>query len=177
MIRTILTATEPSLRQKSKPVNKVDKKILSLITDMEETLIAQEDPEGIGLAAPQIGKNLRIFVMKPKDTTKVVINPKILSVQKEQKKDKGKKRKKIMEGCLSLPHFYGPISRAKEVKLKYLNTKGEEVVETFLGLDAQIVLHEIDHLEGVLFVDHLLKQKKPLYEYIDGEFEEVDLIV
>jgi len=177
MIRTILTATEPSLRQKSKPVNKVDKKILSLITDMEETLITQEDPEGIGLAAPQIGKNLRIFVMKPKDTTKVVINPKILSVQKEQKKDKGKKRKKIMEGCLSLPHFYGPISRAKEVKLKYLNTKGEEVVETFLGLDAQIVLHEIDHLEGVLFVDHLLKQKKPLYEYIDGEFEEVDLIV
>jgi len=177
MIRTILTATEPSLRQKSKPVKKVDKKILSLISDMKETLISQENPEGIGLAAPQVGKNLRIFMMKPNDNLKVVINPKILSIQNKKQKGDGKKRKKIMEGCLSLPHFYGPIKRAKKVKLKYLNTSGEEVIETFTELDAQIVLHEIDHLEGILFVDHLLKQKKPLYEHIDGEFEEVDLIL
>lgn len=177
MIRTILTATEPSLRQKSKPVKKVDKKILALINDMRQTLVAQEDPEGIGLAAPQVGKNLRIFLMKPKDKMRVIINPKVVSIKKEGQKAKGKKDKKIMEGCLSLPHFYGPISRAKNVKLKYLNAHGKEITETFTGLNAQIVLHEIDHLEGVLFVDRLLKQKKPLYEYIDGEFEEVDLIV
>jgi len=177
MIRTILTATEPSLRQKSKPVKKVDKKILALIKDMKETLMAQEDPEGIGLAAPQVGKNLRIFLMKPEDKIKVIINPEVVSIKKEGPKPKGKKGKKIMEGCLSLPHFYGPISRAKNLKLKYLSTEGKEVIETFSGLNAQIVLHEIDHLEGVLFVDRLLKQKKPLYEYIDGEFEEVDLII
>lgn len=175
----ILTATEPTLRQKSKAVKKIDKKILSLIADMEETLSSQDDPEGIGLAAPQVGKNLRIFLMKPKDEIKVIINPKVIKITENVKKSKKKKskRKKIMEGCLSLPHFYGPIERAKKVKLKYLNVNSEEVVETFEGLLAQIVLHEIDHLEGVLFVDHLLKQKKPLYEYIDGEFEEVDLIV
>lgn len=177
MIRTILTATKASLRQKSKPVKKVDKKILSLISDMKETLAAQEDPEGIGLAAPQVGKNLSIFLMKPKDKIKIIINPKVISVLKDEKKNKSGKGKKLMEGCLSLPHFYGPIKRAKEIKIEYLNTKGDKVVESFFGLNAQIVLHEIDHLEGVLFVDHLLKQKKPLYEYIDGEFEEVDLIV
>jgi peptide deformylase len=177
MIKTILTATEPSLRQKSKPVKKVDKKILTLINDMMETLVAQEDPEGIGLAAPQIGKNLRIFLMKPKDEMKVIINPEVVSINKDKPKNKGKKGKKIMEGCLSLPHFYGPISRAKDLKIKYLNSEGKEVTESFIGLDAQIVLHEIDHLEGVLFVDRLIKQKKQLYEFIDGEFEEVDLIV
>jgi len=177
MIRPILTATEPTLRQKSKAVKKIDKKILSLIADMIETLEAQDDPEGIGLAAPQIGKNLKIFLMKPKDKIKVIINPQLIKVTKKLTKEKSTSRKKIMEGCLSLPHFYGPIKRAKLVKLKYLNVKNEEVVESFEGLLAQIVLHEIDHLEGVLFVDHLLKQKKPLYEHIDGEFEEVDLIV
>jgi peptide deformylase len=180
MIRTILTATEPSLRQKSKPVKKVDKKIRSLISDMKETLVAQEDPEGIGLAAPQIGKSLRIFLIKPKEKVKVIINPEIIEIINPRIKSSKKSatdRKKIMEGCLSLPHFYGPVKREKKVKLKYLNLKGEEVTETFTGLNAQIVLHEIDHLEGVLFVDHLLKQKRPLYEYINGEFEEVDLII
>ncbi len=80
-----------------------------------------------------------------------------------------------MEGCLSLPHYYSPIKRAGKVTLKYLNPEGQEKIGDFTGIEAQIVQHEVDHLNGRLFVDVILEQKKPLYEYIDGEWEEVEI--
>jgi peptide deformylase len=172
MLRKILDTTDPKLRKKSRPVQKVDKKIKFLIKDLKETLAVQEDPEGIGLAAPQIGKNVQVFAIKPKEDIKIIINPKVVSVSKEKTKiDKTK----TMEGCLSLPHYYGPLQRAKKIKIKYLNENGDQITETFSDLDAQIVLHEIDHLKGKLFVDRLIEQKKPLYELVDGEWQEVEL--
>lgn len=182
MVRKILSVKEATLRRKSKPVKKIDKKIKTLISDLKDTLKVQSDPEGIGLAAPQIGKNVRIFLMKPDAKIKTIINPKIVKIYKKSKKGKGKAAKKIahnhkiMEGCLSLPYFYGPLKRAEKIKLKYLNEKGEEKTETFEGLKAQIVQHEIDHLEGVLFVDRLLEQKGKLFEFHGDEWEEVELI-
>lgn len=183
MIRTILNSNDPKLRRKSKPVKQIDKRIAKLIQDMKETLEAQKNPEGVGLAAVQIGKNVQIFIMKldPKDALKmkedelikVIINPEILSIRKVQKEEKEKKGK-ILEGCLSLPHYYGPLARSKQVKIRYLNEKGEKKVQTFTDFPAQVVLHEIDHLNGVLFVDRLLEQGKPLYEYVENEWREVD---
>ena len=82
-----------------------------------------------------------------------------------------------MEGCLSLPHFYGPLKRPPKIKIEYLDEDGNKKIDTFEGLEAQIIQHEIDHLEGVLFIDRLLEQKEKLYEYVDGEWEEVDLII
>ena len=179
MIREILEATNPKLRQKSKSVKKIDKKVLSVIADLKETLVVQNDPEGIGLAAPQIGKNIRIFIMKPDDIITTIINPKILKIYKTPdhglKSKKAKKVKRIMEGCLSLPHYYGPIVRARKVNIEFLDEDGVKQKKTFSGLDSQIVLHEIDHLNGMLFVDRLLEQKKPLYEFIDGEWEKVEI--
>lgn len=175
MILDILDAKEPSLRKKSKKVKKIDKKIKKLIADMKETLNAQSDPEGVGLAAPQVGKNLRIFMMKPEKEIKVVINPKVLSKKKLSDKSSIPQDKKIMEGCLSLPHFYGPLERDPEIEIEYLDIKGKKVKEKFTGFEAQIVQHEIDHLNGVLFVDRLLESRKPLYEWVDGEWERVDL--
>lgn len=172
MILDILDASVPSLRKKSKPVKKIDKKIKKLIRDMKETLVVQDDPEGIGLAAPQVGKNIKIFIMKPDEAMRVVINPKVLKIYKGKKI---KKDHKVMEGCLSLPHYYSPIGRAKKVKISYLDEKGQKIVKTFDELEAQIVLHEIDHLNGVLFVDRSLEQKKKLYEYRGGEWEEVEI--
>jgi peptide deformylase len=171
MIRQVLNATDPKLRLKSKPVVKVDKKVLSLIKDLKDTLVVQKDPEGIGLAAPQIGKNLRVFVIKPAKELLVFINPKI----QNSFKSKSKTDNKIMEGCLSLPHHYGPLKRAEKIKVKYLTEKGDEVSEEFKALEAQIIQHEIDHLNGVLFIDRLLEQKKPLYEFINGEWEKVEI--
>ncbi len=148
------------------------------------------DPEGVGLAAPQIGKNVRVFAMKPGDKIQVVINPEIVSISKSpnkpysastsakassDKKASRGKGKKIMEGCLSLPHYYGPIEKPSRIKIKYLNEDGKEVVRQFKGFNAQIVQHEIDHLEGILFIDRLLEQKQPLYQLKGEEWEEVEL--
>lgn len=177
MKREILDVKNPTLRQKSKSVVKVDKKIKELIKDLVDTLNIQKDPEGVGLAASQIGRNLRLFVMKPKNKVYVVINPQILSISKEKNMPKSDEGKKIMEGCLSLPHYYGPLKRAKKVTVKYLDENGIEKIEEFKGLNAQIIQHEIDHLNGILFIDRLLEAKTPLYEYIDGEWDKVDLIM
>ena len=176
MIKEILDAQNPVLRKRSKPVKKIDKKIKSLIRDLVDTLQAQTDPEGVGLAAPQIGKNINVFIMKPKKRAKVVINPKIIKVYHAKKVKIRDPRKSIMEGCLSLPHYYSPIKRANKVRLKYTDPNGQEKTEDFSGIEAQIIQHEVDHLNGELFVDRILEQKKPLYEYIDGDWEEVDLL-
>ncbi len=173
MIRQILEANDPQLRSVSKKVERIDKKTLSLIKDLKQTLIAQKDPEGIGLAAPQIGKKLRIFIMKPKDDIRVIINPVVIRTGKTSKS--AQKRKKIMEGCLSLPNFYSPLGRRTKITIKYKNENDQDLLETFTDIEAQIVQHEIDHLNGVLFIDRLIEQKKPLYEYVDGDWEKVEL--
>ena len=80
-----------------------------------------------------------------------------------------------MEGCLSLPNFYSPLERRMTITIKYKNENDQDLLETFTNIEAQIVQHEIDHLNGVLFIDRLIEQKKPLYEYLDGDWEEVEL--
>lgn len=178
MVREILKSKDPRLRTKSKPVTRIDKKIREIIKDLYETLLAQKDPEGIGLAAPQIGKNVRIFLMKDGNTIKTIINPEILDKFKNIKQKTNPKRSKVMEGCLSLPHYYSPLSRYDSVTVKYRNENWEEKVEKFSGLSAQIVQHEIDHLDGILFIDHVIKQQLPLYEHTkDGDWQKVDLII
>lgn len=178
MILKIVGVKDPILRQVAKPVSKIDKKTIQLIKDMKETLYAQKDPEGVGLAAPQVGKSLRIFLMKYKKEERVIINPEIVSKtkhKKQVKKTKNNHDHDILEGCLSLPHYYGPIKRDASIELKYLNEKGEQVIELFEGFLAQIIEHELDHLEGILFVDHILEQKAPLYKFKGKDWEEVDL--
>jgi len=174
MVKKIVKTKDPRLRKVSKPVDKIDKKILNLIGDLKETLITQRDPEGVGLAAPQIGKNLRIFVMKTNGKVKEVINPEIVSIS-ESKEKRTKGEGKIMEGCLSLPHYYGPLKRANRVRLKYKTAEGEEKEEEFRGFEAQLVLHEVDHLDGILFIERLLEQKKGLYKQYGEEWVEVDI--
>lgn len=178
MVRKIVQSGSPILRAKSKNVPSLDKKILGIIQDLKDTLNVQKEPEGVGLAAPQIGKNVRIFMANYKDFRRIVINPEIVKISEKTPKLKKSKSPKneILEGCLSLPYFYGPLRRAHEVTLKYLNEKGEQITEDFSGFNAQIILHEMDHLEGILFVDRLLKEKKPLYKVTGDDWEEVELI-
>jgi peptide deformylase len=200
MIRKIITVKDPLLRSKSKPVKKIDKKILRLVKDMKDTLATQTDPEGVALAAPQVGKILRVFVINHEGLNKAFINPKVITQKtklkkpqlkestkkasakdsKSTKKDDLKKKKKsqtlLLEGCLSLPNFYTPIDRDGYVKIKYQDESGKERVEDFKGFFAQIIQHEIDHLNGVIFIDRLLEQKKPLYKLSGQKWEEVELI-
>lgn len=183
MIRKVLQSTDSRLRLKSKPVGKIDKKILSIAQDLKDTLAVQKEPEGVGLAAPQIGKNLRLFLVSYNGVDRVVINPQILATSDRQslplrgkKRTQKNKKGEIMEGCLSLPNFYGPLKRAGFVKIKYLDENGKEKIEEFRDFFAQIVLHEIDHLDGILFVDRLLSAKSPLFRLRGKEWEEVELI-
>lgn len=175
MIQKIVRSGDPVLRKVSNPVAAIDKKILKLIQDLKDTLEVQKDPEGVGLAAPQIDKSLRIFVINYDGVRRVVINPKILQSKKVSGLPRAKAKGEIMEGCLSLPNYYGGIKRDNYVKIGYLDETGKEKVEEFKDFFAQIVLHEIDHLNGIIFIDRLLEQKKPLFELENGEWKEVEI--
>lgn len=172
MILKFVDIKDPILRQKAKQVTAIDKKILRLVADMQETLKAADDPEGIGLAAPQVGKSLQIFVVNFENIKRVVINPKVISIGQVKKT---KKKENTLEGCLSLPHYYGPIRRPDEITISYLNEKGEQKQEKFAGFVAHVIQHEIDHLNGTLFIDHILTQNAPLYLFDGDNFEEVKL--
>lgn len=175
MVQKIIQSGDERLRKVSKAVEKIDKKILNLIQDLRDTLAVQKDPEGVGLAAPQIGVNLRVFAVDFKNLKRIVINPEVLEIKNKVKETK-KKKSEILEGCLSLPHYYGPLTRDSYVKLKYLDELGNETEEEFVDFNAQIILHEIDHLNGFLFVDRLLEQKKKLYKLdASDEWEEVEI--
>lgn len=173
MILKFADIKDPVLRQKAKPIASIDKKIIQLITDMKETLVAQNDPEGIGLAAPQVGKSLALFIVSFESLERVVINPKVISIGKVKET---KQKNNTLEGCLSLPHYYGPIKRPDEITISYMNEKGEKVEEKFEGFPAHIIQHEVDHLNGTLFIDHILSQNSPLYQFDGEDFEEVELI-
>jgi len=177
MIQRIIQSGEKKLREISKPVRSIDRKILNLIQDLRDTLAVQKDPEGVGLAAPQIGVNQRVFAVDFKDLKRIVINPEIIEISDKKQISKDKKHKsEILEGCLSLPHYYGPLKREDYVKLKYLDENGKEIIEEFKEFNAQIMLHEIDHLNGFLFVDRLLEQKRKLYKLdANDEWEEVEI--
>lgn len=185
MICKVLTTKDPNLRQVSKPVIKFDKKITQLIKNLEDTLEAQKDPEGVGLAAPQIGVFLRVFIMRYKGKVTPVINPEILKISKKTNAPVQTSKRAndyAMEGCLSLPHYYGPVERAWEVELKYhepkLVTSYWSLVTTtksFTGFPAQIIQHEVDHLNGKIFIDCLFEQNRQLFQLKNGEWEEVEL--
>ncbi|MGD0522997.1 MAG: peptide deformylase [Candidatus Microgenomates bacterium] len=175
MVRKIIRSGDPRLAAISKPVLKIDKKILKIRSDLEDTLKAQKDPEGVGLAACQIGVNLRMFAMIDKNQIKTLINPELLTAKPTTKKST-KVKNKILEGCLSLPNYYSPITRNYQARVKYTDYRGKEIIETFTGMSAQIIQHEIDHLNGIIFVQRLIEQKKPLYELKGDDWQEVELI-
>lgn len=159
----ILTVPNPILRTRVKLVAVVSKRIKKLAQQMAETLIKLKDPPGVGLAAPQVGVNFSLFVFRNKNRITTVINPKLLSHSQEEVLDVRNKHT-MLEGCLSIPRYYGKIKRFNDVKISYLDENGKEHLEEFKAPEAIIIQHEMDHLEGKLFVDKLLEQKGKLYK-------------
>ncbi len=179
----IVVAPEPVLSQKAKPFifKKNDQELKSLLKEMEIALLSATDPKGVGLAAPQIGKSVSVFIAKPteKSKIKVFINP--LVVERKQSKAKVRKTKyKKLEGCLSLPNIWGEVKRPQSIKIEYLDEKGIKREQIFNGFMSVIVQHEIDHLEGILFPKRVFEQKGKLYksyknEQNEDEFEELEI--
>jgi len=155
-VRKILTEPNPFLRQKSKLVDKVDDSIRELMDDMVETMY---NAPGIGLAAIQIGEPKRIIVLDvSKDPEKkepmYFVNPEIVSTSKDNAT--------YEEGCLSVPGQFAEIDRPDKCHIKYLDYNGETKELKAEGLLATCIQHEIDHLEGILFIDYLSKLKKSM---------------
>ncbi|MCL2804659.1 MAG: peptide deformylase [Treponema sp.] len=153
----IITLGDEMLRKKAEKIDKIDDEIVSLSRKMLEIL---KSDKGVGLAGPQIGIMKRIFVVHIEDDEeRVFINPSLLETSL--------KTVKFEEGCLSIPGVYTDVVRAESIKLQAWNEKGRPFTIEANGLLARVMLHEYDHLEGVLFLDHLteIKRKKLLEKY------------
>lgn len=184
----IVTAPNPVLSESAKQISKIDTSVLKFIAEMKKTLEKTTDPKGVGLAAPQVGKSLRIFIAKPTDKSRILvfINPKIteqsseLDYIKRPKKDSSKKASKKLEGCLSLPTIWGPALRASSLTLSYVDEQGKHHKQKFSNFLATIIQHEMDHLSGILFPKRVLEQKGILYKSSKNEkgedvFEEIEI--
>lgn len=141
-LRNIRIFGDDILRKKSKPIEKIDDRILTLLKDMLDTLHNTEN--GAAIAAPQVGVLRRAVVIDMGQGVIYLINPEIIETQGSQE---------VVEGCLSIPGKWGKVIRPAKVKVKSLNEKGEEFVITGEGDLAKCLCHEIDHLEGILFTD------------------------
>ncbi|WP_448592893.1 peptide deformylase [Thermoflexus hugenholtzii] len=151
-VRPIVMADQPILRRKAEPVTRITPALRRLIADMVETMRAAE---GIGLAAPQVGEPLRVIVVEVPEDEEVpgsgvlyaVINPEIVEASPEIEEG--------VEGCLSIPGWYGWVPRARWVIVRGLNPEGRRVRIRAEGLVARVFQHEIDHLDGILFPDRI----------------------
>jgi len=142
-IMEILTGEKnPILRQKSKPVEHLTKEVRDLIIQMKKIV---EDNNGVGLAAPQINVSLRVIVCKVNNKFYAFINPEIIKSSKETSS--------IEEGCLSLSNIYGEVERPEKIILKATNSEGKKIKLKAFRLLARVIQHEIDHLDGILFID------------------------
>ncbi len=150
-IRTILHYPDPRLRRQASPVPAVTHEVRRLVDDMAETMY---DAPGIGLAAIQVNEPWRVIVIdvsQARDELQVFINPEILSREGEQE---------LEEGCLSVPGIYEPVTRAHVIRVRALNRDGQAFEIEADGLLATCIQHEIDHLDGKVFVDDLSRLKQ-----------------
>lgn len=161
----IVTIPNTVLTSPSRTVTMFDKKLASLIKEMEKTLLATKKPKGVGLAAPQIGVDLRVFITKPtaKDTIRVFINPEIIQQNIDTQTEKPSDETPL-EGCLSIPEIWGHVSRANSLTLRYQDRDGQTHEEVFEGFMATIIQHETDHTNGILFTHRAVEQQQKLYK-------------
>lgn len=154
---TILTEPDPRLHVRAKPVDVVDNEIRQLMEDMLETMYAND---GIGLAATQVGINKRVIVMDVEEddnTTRHLLkmaNPEILTVSEE--------KTPLNEGCLSVPELRAEVIRPSTVRVRYLDENNQLQEQEASGYLAKCIQHEIDHLNGILFIDHLSRLKREM---------------
>lgn len=187
----IIQAPNPVLSTPTKSIIGIDKSIRRLIKDMDEVLISARDPEGVGLAAPQVDKSLRLFLIKqtPRSPTLVFINPIIEKFIGEISPaassatgvtDNVESKEVALEGCLSLYGTWGKVKRYPGIILSYQDETGKIHKKRFKGFAATIIQHEYDHLQGILFTKRVLEQRGKLYKSTkdkSGEniFEEIEI--
>jgi peptide deformylase len=147
-LREIRKFKDPILRKKARPVVKIDKRLLTLLDDMAETM---KKAEGVGLAAPQVGILKRVVIIADMDEDKIIelINPEIIAQSGEQVG---------LEGCLSFPGMSGTVKRPEQVTVRAMDRNGEIREITGTGIIARAFCHEIDHLDGIVFLDKVIPE-------------------
>lgn len=161
----IVQAPSEILRTPAVPSNLTPEKLKKIIADMTKTLLDQKDPEGVGLAANQVGLPYQIFLArfttKKSEPIRVFVNPKIVDHSEEIQEES---KNSPLEGCLSVPKYYGVVKRWKTVKLEYQDENLKFQTENFEGFPAVVIQHEMDHLNGKIFVEKILEQNGKLYK-------------
>ncbi len=186
----IISAPHQTLRQKAKTIDVFDKKFFGFLEQLAKTLLEKEQPSGVGLAAPQVDKSLQVFAailgaenqasQKPK--IEFFINPVITKTSKKKIKGLANGEERF-EGCLSIPLLYGPVPRYEWIKIQYQSIFYHDLLNKkftlknkkirFSDFDARVIQHEYDHLQGILFTDHILENNLPIYIEEDGQWVEV----
>lgn len=178
----IVQTPNPVLNTPAQRIKKIDKKVLQIISLMKKVLSDADNPKGVGLAAPQIGVPLAIFITRPKEKSPidVFLNPEITwrsenlaEINREENGQKTKQHEKKLEGCLSIHNVWGHLKRPDRIRLKYISIEGVMEEKEFTGFMATIIQHETDHINGILFTQRVLEQKEKLFriEY-DAKGEE-----
>ena len=187
----IITAPHSTLRQKAKDITVFDKKFFVFLHQLADTLIKKEQPSGVGLAAPQVNKSIRVFAAilgtanqaSQKPVIEFFINPVI--TKSSDKKILGLANgEDRFEGCLSVPLLYGPVPRYEWIEVEYQSITDQDVLNKvtelkhkkvrFQDFDARVIQHEYDHLEGILFTDHILKNNLSVYIEKNEKWVEVE---
>lgn len=172
----VVKAPDNRLRIKTKPVKKITPELVKVAREMIKITKSFKDPEGVGLASTQIGRTERFFVAKIGKNGKfiTVFNPKILKTSP--------KEKIFFEGCLSILNYYGETKRPISISVEYQDETGQKITKRLQGTSAWIFQHEVDHLEGKLFMDHVMTQKGRVFKAVGKDkagsdiFEEISLV-
>lgn len=170
----IITIPHPTLRKTAHLVTEVDESLVKFVQNLESTLDKSKKPRGVGLAAPQVDKLLRVFSTNLPELDEIPLRHFINPVIK-----KACQRKKVLgidpqdpdlEGCLSMPGLYGPVPRHRWIELEFQTLEDEQLVshqERFDDFYARVIQHELDHLDGILFTDYALEYDLPVYRQSD----------
>ena len=155
MNKNFTTLPDQRLRQTSDEIIAFDKSVADLIRDLIEVSQIQTDPQALGMAAVQIGVLKRVFVGRIRNKFKPFVNARIIKASKKQAP--------LLEGCFSVKGIYGQVMRPAEVTIEAQDKNGKKMIKSYKGLAAKIVQHEIDHQNGILFVDHVHNQNGKLF--------------
>ena len=174
-MNSIITVPHSTLRKKSRDIESVHgAAIQAQILELVDTLKSAREPEGVGLSFPQINLSLRGFVTYLDHKIRVYLNPVVVD-RDDTLTLGGLTDRPTLEGCLSIPHLYGPVYRPRKIKIRATDEHGVEFAKTLTSFSARVFLHELDHLDAVLFTDYTLKGNLPLF-FLDtdrNEFVEV----
>lgn len=156
-----VTSPDERIRFKSREVVAFDKSLRQLIENLIETAQVQQEPPALGLAACQIAVAKKVFVAKVQNKFRAFVNGRIVKKSKEETA--------LLEGCFSVPGIYGQVRRPAEITIEAQDISGRKIKRSYKGFPAKIIQHEIDHADGILFVDHVREQNGKLFRVKKGK--------